>query len=104
MTTITICNGCNSRIADADPLAARRVPLPDTNDAAGTTPVPLVDWCGDCVAIIRAELPNLAAEARRARHAAATRSPGSGTPVRSRALRLWEGGAPRVVGGKPNQA
>lgn len=71
------CNGCSRLIADSDQHAARGVDIGD--------PKP-VDWCGECVDIIRIELPRLAAQAREARRAAARE------PVRSRALTLWKGG------------
>lgn len=73
--TIVICDGCGRRIAIDDTRAARGLTLPD--DCAK------VDWCGDCVAIVRTELPRLAGQAREARRAAAN------LPVRERALRLW---------------
>lgn len=77
------CDGCRRRIADDDRAAARRLQLGGE----------LVDWCGCCVAIIRAELPRLAAQAREAQRAATDVE-----PVRSRALRLWDGLAGVPVG------
>ena len=41
---IFTCDGCRRRIADDDPQAARRLPLGGER----------VDWCGDCVTIVRA--------------------------------------------------
>lgn len=75
----TTCDGCGRRIADDDPAAVRRVP------GMGRIPGAPADWCGDCAQLIRTELPKWAAQARDARRAAAAE------PVRTRALRLWEG-------------
>lgn len=72
---IITCDGCRQRIDEADADAAVRLLLGGER----------VDWCGGCVAVIRAELPRLAAQAREAQRLAAAE------PVRSRALRLWEG-------------
>lgn len=74
---ITTCNGCGQRIAEDDRYAARRVQL---------GPDELVDWCGPCVAVVRAELPRLVAQAREARRAAAAE------PVQRRALSIWRSG------------
>lgn len=65
---IVTCDGCARRIADDDPGALRSLPM---------------DWCGECVTIIKTELPRLAAQAREARRAAAAE------PVRQRAMRVW---------------
>jgi hypothetical protein len=79
----TTCDGCGGRIGGDDQHAARNIQL-----STGRT-----DWCGPCVAIIRAELPRLAREAREARRAAAAE------PVRSRAMRVFEPGALRTTRG-----
>lgn len=63
---ILTCDGCRRRIAEDDPDAVRRMPLGATGDGG------LIDWCGSCLAIIRAELPRLAAEAGRAQQYEAT--------------------------------
>lgn len=81
------CNGCAQRIADDDTHALRDLPM-----STPARPAELIDWCGDCVAIIRAELPGLAVRAREARRAAAS------APVRERALRLWPGPDSRARG------
>lgn len=80
---VTICDGCSRRIADDDPGAVRRLPVSDT------TPAVTLDWCGACVAVIRAELPRLARQAREARHTVAAE------PVQGRAMRIWGGLADR---------
>lgn len=78
---ILTCDGCRRRIADDDRGALRRLPVPGDS---GT--VERVDWCSFCVAIIRAELPRLAAQAREAQRATTDVE-----PVRSRALNIWSG-------------
>lgn len=77
------CDGCGRRIADDDRHALRDLPMYDIPTSAPTGPH---DYCGECVTIVRTELPKLAAQAREARRAAARE------PVRSRALTLWKGG------------
>lgn len=79
MIVIT-CDGCRRRIAEDDRGAVRGVPMFDgiTGAALGEQ-----DWCGGCVAIIRAELPRLAEQAREARRDAAA------LPVQQRARQLW---------------
>jgi hypothetical protein len=69
---VMMCNGCNRRIAEDDPGAARRIQL---------APGELVDWCGECVAIVRAELSRVVAESRAAQRAEVQR-PAAPAPVR----------------------
>lgn len=78
MSITRTCNGCNRVVAENDPHAARNLPLPGGVDGAK-----FVDWCGECVDLIRVHLPKLAAAAREARrqHLA--------EPIRSRALSIW---------------
>jgi hypothetical protein len=71
---ILTCDACKHHIADDDAQAARRLPLGGE----------LVDWCGACVGIVRAELPRVAAQVRGARRAGRTR------PVHERARNLWD--------------
>ncbi len=87
-----ICDGCGKRIADDDPTAVRRLTLP------GIDPVEIVDWCGYCVMVIRAELPRLAAQAREADRKALLHT--SREPVRSRALNIWASDAMRLTRGQ----
>lgn len=77
------CDGCGRPVADDDPGALR--------DLLVEPGAPPLDWCSDCVAIIRLELPRLVTQAREARRAAAAE------PVRSRALTLWKGGPVRTL-------
>lgn len=67
------CDGCGRVVLDDDTHAVRNVACGGENGRP-------LDWCGECVAIIRAELPKLAARAREARRDAAA------LPVRQRAL------------------
>jgi hypothetical protein len=84
---VMMCNGCNRRIAEDDPGAARRIQL---------APGELVDWCGECVAIVRAELSRVVAESRAAQRAEVQRATlaaggtGASAPVHQRAMRIWE--------------
>jgi hypothetical protein len=71
---ILTCDACKHHIADDDAQAARRLPLGGE----------LVDWCGACVGIVRAELPRVAAQAREARRAVLAQ------PVHERARNLWD--------------
>lgn len=74
---IRLCDGCRRRIGEDDE-AVRGVPgIDDT----------LYDWCASCFAIIKAELPRLAAEAARALYE--TRPPAQGMSVQQRARALW---------------
>ena len=68
---IITCDGCRRRIADDDLQAARRLPLGGEQ----------VDWCGDCVTIVRAELPRVVSAARAARSRAAMSAGDTGVVV-----------------------
>lgn len=79
---IRTCDACRRRIPDDEAGAARNLPLGDNGE--------LVDWCATCVEVVRRELPNLAAEAKRARVAAIAQ--GLAEPVQQRAMNLWPAG------------
>jgi len=72
---IITCDACRRHIAEHDAGAARNLLLGGER----------ADWCGECVQIVRTELPRIVAQARAARLAAA--------PVRmtvqERARSLW---------------